>query len=151
MRRFFLLAALVALAVPGWAASGPAGHGHEGSGHPGHAAEAARTVRLEARDTAFDLGVIEVRRGETVRFVVTNKGEVPHEFAIASPEEQAAHRAMMREMPEMAHDEANVVTLQPGETKELVWRFDGAGALEFSCNLPGHAEQGMTGVFRVVR
>lgn len=153
MRQIFLvMAALVAIAAPGWAASGPPGHPHgAGAGGPGNPADVTRTVRLEARDTAFNLKQIQVRPGETVRFVITNKGEVPHEFSIASPAEHQEHRAMMREMPDMVHQDPNVVTLQPGETKELVWRFGRDGELEFSCNLPGHAEQGMTGAFRVMR
>jgi uncharacterized cupredoxin-like copper-binding protein len=155
MRQIFFWAALVALAAPpAWGAAGPSGHGHAGhskGGAPGKAAEAKRTVRVEAHDVAFDVKQIQVRPGETIRFVITNKGEAPHEFAIGSPAEQEAHRAMMRERPEMVHEDANVVTVQPGETKELVWKFGAETPLEFSCNLPGHAEQGMKGAFRLAR
>jgi uncharacterized cupredoxin-like copper-binding protein len=156
MRPVFLFAALIALAGPPAAGAGPSGHTHaapsaSARGGPGNPAEAQRTVRVEARDVAFDVKQIRVRSGETIRFLVTNTGEAPHEFAIGSPEEQEEHRAMMRDKPEMVHEDANVVTVQPGETKELVWRFGADAPLEFSCNLPGHAEQGMTGSFRVVR
>jgi uncharacterized cupredoxin-like copper-binding protein len=151
-----ILAALVAAAAPAEAASGPAGHTHGGAatasdGGPGNPAEATRVVRVEARDTTFNLKQIQVRGGETVRFIVTNKGEFPHEFSIARPTEHEEHRAMMRDMPDMVHTDTNVVTLRPGETKELVWKFGRDPELEFSCDLPGHAEQGMTGAFRVMR
>jgi uncharacterized cupredoxin-like copper-binding protein len=163
MTKIALLTALaLGLAATAHAASGLPGHTHgkhDGAGHgatatdggPGKAAEATRTVRIEARDTVFNVKSIQVKAGETVRFIVSNKGQTPHEFAIASSREHEEHRAMMREMPDMVHDDPNVVTLQPGETKELVWKFGRDADLEFSCNLPGHAEQGMKGAFRVLR
>jgi uncharacterized cupredoxin-like copper-binding protein len=144
----------VLLAVAANAAPGREGHAHSATsadGQPGSAAEADRTVRVEARDTAFDVKRIQVRAGETIRFVVTSTGQLVHEFAIAHPEENEAHRKMMQQMPDMVHDEPNVIMLKPGETKELVWKFGKEAALEFSCNIPGHAKQGMKGALRVVR
>jgi uncharacterized cupredoxin-like copper-binding protein len=41
--------------------------------------------------------------------------------------------------------------MEPGETKELIWKFGRAGNLEFACDIPGHAEQGMAGTFRIMR
>ena len=49
----------------------------------------------------------------------------------------------MRNMPEMIHQDPNAVTVEPGETRELVWRFDGEQPVVFACNIPGHAEAGM--------
>jgi uncharacterized cupredoxin-like copper-binding protein len=120
-------------------------------GGPGKASEVGRTVRIEARDTAFNVKQIQVKAGETIKFVIVNRGQLPHEFAIASVKEHEEHRAMMRAMPDMVHEDPNVVTVQPGETKELVWRFGKDTDLEFACNVPGHAEQGMQGKFRVMR
>lgn len=47
----------------------------------------------------------------------------------------------------MGHDDPNAVMVQPGETKELIWRFERAGELQFACNVPGHYESGMIGRF----
>ena len=48
------------------------------------------------------------------------------------------------------HDDPNSVLLNPGETKELVWRFEQAGlSLEFACNVPGHYQAGMVGEFQM--
>ena len=58
---------------------------------------------------------------------------------------------MMRQMPNMKHDEPNVVTVEPGETKELIWRFGKDADVEFACNIKNHAEEGMRGAFRVVQ
>ena len=157
----FLLSAMsAAIAAPG--APGHAhGHGAKGGDHkhggtatdgaPGKPNEVARTVRVEAKDTVFNVKQIQVRAGETVKFVISNKGELPHEFAIASAPEHEEHRKMMQQMPDMVHDEPNAVTLKPGETKEVIWKFGKDTNVEFSCNIPGHAEQGMKGSFRVVR
>jgi uncharacterized cupredoxin-like copper-binding protein len=134
-------------------------HDHGGVAHgatrtdggPGNPADVKRTVRIETHEHKFNAKQIQVRAGETVRFVITNVSYEPHEFGIASPQEHAEHRAMMKQMPNMAHDDANVVTVMPGETKELIWRFGKDRNLEFACNIPGHAEHGMAGTFRVAQ
>ncbi len=120
------------------------------AGEPGRAQDVSRTVRLEARDIAFDIPTLTVGPGETIRFVVTNVGRIPHEFAIGTREELAAHRKMMAGMPNMVHDDPNVVTLKPGETKELIWRFAARADIEFACNVPGHTEAGMRGDVKLV-
>ncbi len=53
-----------------------------------------------------------------MRFIVTNAGQIKHEFAIGDAEEQRQHAEMMNKMPDMKHDEGNALTLEPGETKE---------------------------------
>jgi uncharacterized cupredoxin-like copper-binding protein len=44
-----------------------------------------------------------------------------------------------------AHDDPNAISLAPGETKELTWRFVEAGTVEYGCHEPGHYEAGMHG------
>ena len=132
----------------------PGSEAHGGTatdGSPGKGSEASRTVRIEARDTVYNVKQVQVRAGETIKFVVTNNGKIDHEFGIASGKEHEEHREMMKQMPDMKHDAPNVVSLKPGETKEVIWKFGKDTNVEFSCNIPGHAEQGMKGVFRVVR
>lgn len=87
--------------------------------------------------------LLEIRQGEVVRFVVTNEGELLHEFSIGNAEEQKRHAAMMRKMPDMVHQDGNTLSLKPGETGELLWRFQGDPAVVFACNVPGHYEAGM--------
>jgi len=85
-----------------------------------------------------------VRVGETVRFTVTNVGKIRHEFVIGDAAEQREHTKEMAEMPDMAMtDEANGVSLAPGETKSIVWQFAGPGTVELACHVPGHYEAGM--------
>jgi uncharacterized cupredoxin-like copper-binding protein len=89
---------------------------------------------------------LTVKSGQTVRFIVTNAGKIEHEFVIGDAEEQRQHAEMMKETPNMKHDEGNAVFLEPGETKELIWRFGKRGNVEVACHLPGHYEAGMRAI-----
>lgn len=120
-------------------------------GQPGNPAEVSRTIRIEARDLAFNIKTIRVKPGETIRFVVTNNGAVPHEFMLANHKEHVEHRAMMAQMPDMVHHDPEVISLQPGETKELIWRFGDDPDFEFACDIPGHSEAGMWGTFTYMK
>ncbi|MBI3513972.1 MAG: copper resistance protein [Proteobacteria bacterium] len=159
LSRFVLFAAILVLASAQAfraAAHGPddhGGHAHGATvtdGQPGSPADVKRTVRVLIRKDDFDVKTIQVRAGETVRFVITNDDLEPHEFGIASHAEHLEHRAMMKQMPNMRHDDPNVVTVDPSQTKEIVWHFGKNTDVEFSCDLPGHAERGMAGNFRVM-
>jgi uncharacterized cupredoxin-like copper-binding protein len=155
MKRTLTWAAM-AIALAAGPVLADAGHSHGKAdvslGGPGKPADAKRVVRIEARDRDYNVRQIQARPGETIRFIITNKSSIRHEFGIARHQEHVEHRAMMAKLPDMVHDDDNVVTVEPGETKEIVWRFgthqDAFKDLEFSCNIPGHAEQGMQGVFR---
>jgi uncharacterized cupredoxin-like copper-binding protein len=152
----FALAAILALAAatPAFAAGSHAG-GHYTFGEPADAADATRTVEVKLTDEmriAHDLK--EVKGGEVIRFVVTNTGAMPHEFSVGDSASQRAHAAMMKKMPDMKHEgDPAALTLQPGETKELTWRFNKPvqGWIEFSCQMPGHFDRGMTSKVKFVR
>lgn len=130
---------------------GHAGHGgqagHHGSsaaGKAGSASQATRTVNVVALDTMrFEPSNIRVQAGETIRFMVTNKGKLPHEFVIGTAMEQKQHEEMMQKMPNMKHEDENAVSLAPGETKTLVWQFGQADDVQMGCHVPGHYPAGM--------
>ena len=156
----FVALVLVALAAPFSAVASPQ-HEAEG-GRLGETAEATRAISVTAKDIGFDKQRIDVRDGETVRFVIANVGDLIHEFTIGTAYTQNSHRRMMMEMmqgmaseeggPDQSlHREPNTVELGPGETRELAWRFSRAENLEFACNVPGHYESGMMGVFQFTR
>lgn len=152
-------------AAPADHGHGAGDHGHGGdakfaAGHPGRPGEVDRTIRIEAQDIAFDAERIEVRAGETIRFVVENNGQLVHDFTIGTHQTQAAHRDEMTELmahhgggpealadPEVMahHSHPNALMLAPGETGELIWTFEEAAEVEFACNVPGHYEAGMRG------
>src|SRR5947207_5459613 len=90
---------VLALAV---AASAPASaHGQTPSGgRAGDPAKVTRIIEVVATDNAFSLKALDVRDGETVRFVARNDGLDPHEFTIGTVAEHAEHRRHMKEMLE---------------------------------------------------
>ncbi len=132
-----------------------AGHeedgGHaKGVGKPGDPKKVSRAIRVVmSDDMKFTPAIIDVKRGETIRFVVSNTGRIKHEMVIGSMAELKEHAAMMRKMPGMAHADPNMVTLAPGESGELVWQFTKAGRFDFACLQPGHFEAGMMGTVLV--
>lgn len=149
-----ILAPLMGLA-PASASPGGAEHGHGMSeGEPGAPAQVTRTIELIARDIEFSRTEIDVKPGETVRFVIRNEGEMDHDFTIGDAEAQAAHREEMRmmmsgEMQDHSHAGSNAVKIEPGETAELIWTFGGDDKVQFGCNVPGHFEAGMHGRFNL--
>jgi uncharacterized cupredoxin-like copper-binding protein len=133
-------------------------HGASGEsfpfGEPGTAGTVDRTINITMKDITFDPAAVQVKTGETIRFVVTNRSEGDHDFTIGDVEAQTAHRKEMAEMMErgmeMHHDDdPNAVSVEAGETGTLIWKFTHAGSFEFDCNIPGHYEAGMKGVITV--
>lgn len=122
------------------------GHAASAVGTQGNPSQVTRIIDVELLDSmrfAFS-PKMQLKHGDVVRFVVRNTGAIRHEFSIGSGEEQEAHRAMMRQMPGMVHEDDNSVTVEPGQTRELVWAFTGENQVVFACNIPGHSEAGMT-------
>ena len=135
-------------------------------GHPAPAASATRTVEVDMSDIAFSPKSLDVKAGETVRFVLVNKGRLLHEFNLGDAAMHAEHQKEMLQMQAsgmltatgmgemdhsamghgaMKHDDPNSVLVEPGKTAELTWTFTKATGLEFACNLPGHYQAGMVG------
>jgi uncharacterized cupredoxin-like copper-binding protein len=120
------------------------------AGQPGDAKSATRTVAVTMFDTMrFEPATIAVKKGETIHFVIKNEGKVRHELILGSKQELKEHEDMMRAMPNMTHHDANSVTVDPGRTGDLVWRFTRAGTFDFACLEPGHFEAGMKGTVGV--
>jgi uncharacterized cupredoxin-like copper-binding protein len=157
MRQFLPIAAALLLAATGAqyisAAPGEAGHSHGhadySAGEPGNPKKPARVMQITMRETdgkmVFIPDRLEVKKGEQVRFVLRNSGELEHEFILATTEENLKHAEQMKKFPEMEHDDPNGKRLVPKKSAEIVWRFTKAGTFEFGCLIPGHREAGMTG------
>lgn len=128
------------------AKSGPVRKEQKDWGIAGDAKAARRTVTVTmGDDMRFTPGRIEVRQGETVRFVVKNAGQMLHEFVIGTKKELEEHAAMMKKFPNMEHDEPYMAHVASGATGELVWTFNRPGQFDFACLIPGHYEAGMQG------
>ena len=137
-------------------------------GEPGHLNEVDRTIEIKMFDNYYEPNQIDIKKGETIKFVVKNMGELVHEFNIATKEMHIKHQpemarliehdillgdsidhAKMKEMSKkdhsLGHKHANSVMLEPNKTGEIIWKFSKDIALEMACNIPGHYESGMVG------
>ena len=127
------------------------GHSEDGGhaqdvGKPGDPRKVSRAIQVLMDDgMKFTPAKVNVKRGETIKFVVRNAGQIKHEMVIGSMAELKQHAELMRKIPGMEHADSNMVTLDPGETGELVWQFTKAGTFDFACLQPGHFEAGMMG------
>ncbi len=120
-------------------------------GIAGNAKAVTRTIEIGMTDAMrFTPDKLEVREGETVRFVHTNSGKVMHEFVLGTKKELDEHAALMKKFPGMEHDEPYMSHVAPGKRGEIVWQFNRAGEFDFACLLPGHYEAGMVGKIKVV-
>ena len=101
----------------------------------------------------FDPARIEVRMGETVRFVVRNVSGLAHEAFIGTEQEQLLHEAMHTGLG--AGDQTTTshmgygVNVHPLGTGELVAKFDQAYQYVIGCHYPGHYAAGMRAVIDV--
>ena len=176
MKTVLALSSAFLLALSGTAGAGPA---KSPAGQEGSKAKVTRTVKIEMTEYAFSQKTLDFKAGETVKFIVSNKGKLKHELTIGTAEEQLAHRKAMEGMSSAAHEghggreghgehgghgghdghgghhgmdhdmPAGSIHVDPGATKELIWTFTKAGKLQFACNYPGHADLGMEGSIAV--
>src|SRR5271165_5267805 len=152
VRRVLPLAATAAALLA--AASSPLrAHGAATAGEPGDPARPARTIEVVMSEgpegMRFAPSRVDAKAGEQIRFVIRNAGQIDHEFFIGTTEANKEHAAMMAAMPDMKHKDPNAVTIAPGASATLVWRFTHKGAFEFACLIPGHYELGMHGMVAV--
>ena len=140
------------LAMTAMATGNHAG-GHGGVdeiGKPGVAANVTRTVNVDMTDDMrFHSSKIAVKQGETIRFVAKNSGQVKHEMVLGTAKELKDHYEVMKKNPEMEHADANMVTVAPGNSGEIIWQFTKAGKVDFACLQPGHYDAGMKGLVNV--
>jgi len=166
---------LTLLATPIAALAAP-GHG-EGKkkaeiGKPGDNANVSRTIKINMYDNYYEPENLNLKEGETVRFLITNKGDFVHEFNIATAAMHKAHgpememmvehgvlepdkinwdaaKKMQESMGHGMHKDGNSVLLEPGQTGKIVWTFPKHAKLEFACNIPGHYDSGMMGKIKL--
>ena len=125
-----------------------------------------RVIKVLMYDNYYQPNSFRIKNNETIKFEVENKGELVHEFNIATKEMHLKHQPEMMKMVEneilladkidkkkmkemakkdhsMSHSHANSVLLEPNENGEIIWKFNTEAILEAACNIPGHYETGM--------
>ena len=141
-------------------------------GEKGKLSEVDRTIEIKMYDNYFEPNEIIIKKGETIKFIVNNYGELVHEFNIATKEMHIKHQPEMMKMVEnqilladkidkkkmkemakkdhsMAHSHSNSVLLEPNEIGEIIWKFSTNANLEVACNVPGHYEIGMVADIKI--
>jgi uncharacterized cupredoxin-like copper-binding protein len=131
--------------------SGPIRKEQKDWGIAGGALAARKTIEVRMTDQMrFAPERIEVRQGETIRFVLRNDGKLMHEFVIGTQQELDTHAALMLKFPNMEHDEPYMAHVAPGQAGRIVWTFNRAGDFGFACLIAGHYQAGMVGRIKVV-
>ena len=120
-------------------------------GIAGDAKPGLRTVEFKMTDNMrFTPDKLEVKQGETIKFVLKNDGAVMHEFVLGTKKELDEHAALMVKFPTMEHSEPYMAHVGPGKTGEIIWTFNRAGDFDFACLIAGHYSAGMVGKIKVV-
>ena len=129
-----------------------------------------RVINIKMYDNYYEPNVVKIKKGETIKFVVENLGDLVHEYNIGTKEMHIKHqpemqklidheillvdkidKVKMKKMSKMdhslGHSHANSIMLEPKKTGEIIWKFTKDINLEMACNIPGHYETGMIGNF----
>lgn len=98
-----------------------------------------RVVGMNMDDSLkFTPASLQVAKGETIRFVLTNSGTATHEFQIGPADKVAADEVdgvLVLEMDK----------LDAGSTNAVDYTFDAEGPYAYACHEPGHYDAGMKG------
>ena len=91
--RFILI---LIICIPSFAFAGPM----KKIGEKGKPSEVTRTITIKMYDNYYEPAEINVKKDETIKFIVLNFGELVHEFNIATKEMHLKHQPEMMMMVE---------------------------------------------------
>jgi uncharacterized cupredoxin-like copper-binding protein len=119
-------------------------------GVAGSSSKVTRVIKISMGDNfRFSPDNIRIKQGETIKLVIANQGKVLHEMVIGTLKDLQEHAEMMKQMPDMQHNDPNMVRVKPNKKGEIIWTFNKAGHFNFACLQPGHSEVGMVGKITV--
>ena len=127
-----------------------------------------RVVNIKMYDNYYEPNLVKIKKGETIKFIIENLGEMVHEYNIGTKEMHIKHQPEMQKLIDheillvdkidkikmkkmskmdhsLGHSHANSIMLEPKSSGELIWKFSKDISLEMACNIPGHYESGMVG------
>ena len=162
MKKFALLILLLTLSSKTFAAS------MKMIGEKGDPNNVDRIINIKMFDNYYEPNLIKVKKGETIKFIIKNLGDLVHEYNIGTKEMHIKHqpemqrlvdyeillvdkidKAKMKKMSKkdhsLAHLHSNSIMLEPNKTGEIIWKFTKNLNLQMACNIPGHYESGMYG------
>ena len=135
-------------------------------GEKGDPVEVSKVITVKMYDNYYEPNKFEIKKNQTIKFIVYNYGELVHEFNIATKVMHLKHQPEMMKMVEneillvnridkkkmkelakkdhsMSHSHSNSVLLEPNQSGEIIWKFNTNTDIEIACNVPGHYEAGM--------
>ena len=135
-------------------------------GEKGNSADVSKVITVKMYDNYYEPNKFEIKKNQTIKFIVYNYGEFVHEFNIATKKMHLKHQPEMMKMVEneillanridkkkmkelskkdhsMSHSHSNSVLLEPNQRGEIIWKFNTDAELEAACNVPGHYQSGM--------
>ena len=135
-------------------------------GEKGDPTEVSKVIVVKMYDNYYEPNKFEIKKNQTIKFIVYNYGELVHEFNIATKAMHLKHQPEMMKMVEneillvdridkkkmkelakkdhsMSHSHSNSVLLEPDQSGEIIWKFNTNTDIEIACNVPGHYEAGM--------
>ena len=135
-------------------------------GEKGDPVEVSKVIIVKMYDNYYEPNKFEIKKNQTIKFIVYNYGELVHEFNIATKAMHLKHQTEMMKMVEneillvnridkkkmkelakkdhsMSHSHSNSVLLEPNQSGEIIWKFNTNTDIEIACNVPGHYEAGM--------
>ena len=127
-----------------------------------------RVVMIKMYDNYYEPNLVKIKKGETIKFIVENLGEMVHEYNIGTKEMHIKHQPEMQKLIDheillvdkidknkmkkmskmdhsLGHSHSNSIMLEPQTSGEIIWKFSKDINLEMACNIPGHYESGMFG------
>jgi uncharacterized cupredoxin-like copper-binding protein len=119
-------------------------------GREGDPRKVKRVIKIEMSDTMrYFPGELRVKRGDTVRFVLSNRGKLPHEMVIGSMDELQKRAAAVKKNGAAGALPQPGARVAPGGTARVVWQFTRPGEYYYACLVPGHFDAGMIGTIVV--
>ena len=127
-----------------------------------------RVIKIKMYDNYYEPNFVKIKKGETIKFIVENLGEMVHEYNIGTKEMHIKHQPEMQKLVDhgillvdkidkikmkkmskmdhsLGHSHSNSIMLEPKKSGEIIWKFSKDINLEMACNIPGHYESGMLG------
>jgi uncharacterized cupredoxin-like copper-binding protein len=107
-----------------------------------------REIDLKMTEWGFSDMNIEVKKGERIRFNVTNEGEILHEFMVMQGVQMqgVTYRMERADWSLLEHEALFEQSLMlPTQTISFVLEVQENGAWMFMCMLPFHMQLGMMG------
>ena len=67
-------------------------------GHKGNELNIDRVINIKMYDNYFEPNFVKIKKGETIKFLISNKGSLVHEYNIGTKEMHLEHQEEMQKL-----------------------------------------------------